>query len=156
MWFLSSSVFMTTAKHLHTLSILLFLSVLLSFSPLYSLLPSLLPSPPFPSLSHGLEVWLYLWAPSLTSHASICLFSDLHVPSPPLSTPLHAFSLCFSSLCFRLVLPLSVFSLCVSLALPSRLVLLPKGRWLTSSNLKCKVWCHRLCPRDLCTIQTHC
>lgn len=41
-------------------------------------------------------------------------------------------------------------SLCISLSRPLLFFsLLPEGRWLTSSNLKCKVWCHRLCPREL-------
>lgn len=39
---------------------------------------------------------------------------------------------------------------CISLSLPPLFFsLLPEGGWLTSSNLKCEVWCHRRCPRDL-------
>lgn len=147
MWFLSSSVFMTT----YTFYTIISFCVTFLF-------------PFIPCFLHSFLLLPISWTRSVTvSLGSISNLTCQHLSvlrsSCPLSSsqpPLHAFSLCFSSLCFRLVLPLAVFSLCVSLALPSRLVLLPKGRWLTSSNLKCKVWCHRLCPRDLCTIQTHC
>ena len=92
------------------------------------------------SLSHlpvsWLEVWLYLWAPSLTSHASICLLQIFMSP-PSLPPSIHPYSLSSSTLSLSVVFiprpspyPSSSPYVSLYLSLYSSLLRIPRGRMI--------------------------
>lgn len=78
---------------------------------------------------------------------------DLHVPAPspgPPSVPSHSppHRSPLSAAFIRCPSPFPSGSSRIPLR-PLCFPSLPEGGWLTSSNLKCKVWCHGLSPGDL-------